>query len=161
MTETNQRRDSDGSVAAGTSLDPVINEEELRQQLQPPDATAGVAAALRTHAPQDVPASSRWDRATKRTVVVMLVVVGSILLWLMQPVLPILIFAGIIAYLLSPLVDLLERLHVPRGLSTILLFTLLLVGFILLPVLLIPVLLNQLSSLANYNPQQITHDVIV
>lgn len=109
----------------------------------------------------DVPASSRWDRATKRTVIVLMIVVIAAIIWLSRSVLPIIIFAGLIAYLISPIVDALDRLRIPRSLSTIALFFLLLIGFILLPVLLIPVLLNQLSSLANYNPQQITREVII
>ncbi len=108
----------------------------------------------------EVPASSRWDRATKRTVIVLMIIAICALLWLSRTVLPIIIFAGIVAYLLSPIVDMLDRLRIPRSLSTIGLFLLLLIGLILLPVLLIPVLLTQLSSLANYNPQQITRDVI-
>lgn len=108
----------------------------------------------------DVPASSRWDRATKRTVVVLMMIVALIVVWLSTAVLPILIFAAIIAYLLNPIVDLGDRLRIPRSLTTIFVFLLLLIGFILLPVLLIPVLLNQLTSLGNYNPQVITLNVI-
>ena len=109
---------------------------------------------------QEVPASSRWDRATKRTVIVLMMIVALIVIWLSTAVLPILIFAAIIAYLLNPIVDLGDRLRIPRSLTTIFVFLLLLVGFILLPVLLIPVLLNQLTSLGNYNPQVITSNVI-
>lgn len=109
---------------------------------------------------QAVPASSRWDRATKRSVIILLLIAMLLVLWLSKPVLPILIFAAIIAYLLNPIVDLGDRLRIPRSLTTIVLFVLLLFGFILLPVLLIPVLLNQLSSLGNYNPQVITLNVI-
>jgi len=164
--DSNERRDGDGNEAAGESLgsvanEPVANEDDAGQAKEPQRDTVAIARPLTDDELKDVPASSRWDRATKRTVIVMLIIVGSVLLWLIRPVLPILIFAVIIAYLLSPIVDLFDRLRIPRSLSTILLFMLLLLGVILLPVLLIPVLLNQLSSLANYNPQQITRDVIV
>ncbi|MCB0124887.1 MAG: AI-2E family transporter, partial [Caldilineaceae bacterium] len=160
MIDSNARRDDDGSDAAGESLNPVAKEAQPEQAEQAQSVTVTSARPLAEDVLGDVPASSRWDRATKRTVVVLLIIVGGVMLWLIQPVLPILIFAGIIAYLLSPIVDFFDRLRIPRSLSTVLLFTLLLVAFILLPVLLIPVLLNQLSSLANYNPQQITRDVI-
>ncbi len=154
MTDIKQQREGAGIDAADASREPGIADPQARRQVATvvPSGTVGEP---------DVPASSRWDRATKRTVVVLLIIFGAVVLWLIQPVLPILIFAGIIAYLLSPIVDLLDRLRIPRSLSTIVLFMLLLVSFILLPVLLIPVLLNQLSSLGNYNPQQITRDVIV
>ncbi len=153
MTDFTQSRDEKGNGAANTTREPVVENSKAEQ------GTTQVVTVAHID-DLEVPASSRWDRATKRTVIVLMIIFGAVVLWLIQPVLPILIFAGIIAYLLSPIVDLLDRLRVPRSLSTIVLFMLLLIGFILLPVLLIPVLLNQLSSLANYNPQQITRDVI-
>lgn len=161
MIEPNKSRDANDNDAVGEALSPVATEEGSVHAEQQGSGTVTIARPLTDDELQDVPASSRWDRATKRTVIVMLIIVGSVALWLIRPVLPILIFAGMIAYLLSPIVDLFDRLHIPRSLSTIMLFTMLLVGFILLPVLLIPVLLSQLSSLANYNPQQITRDVII
>ncbi len=91
---------------------------------------------------------SRWDLATKRTVLVILLVAGVGIFWISRPVLTLLIIGGIVAYLLSPVVDLLERLRIPRGITTIVLFILLLVVLILTPVLLLPVLLTQLSSLS-------------
>lgn len=170
--EANIRREDDGVDDAGESLTPLADEGKNIENAGVTNERAAVARPVGGTITgdlftspstdwDDVPASSRWDRATKRTVLVMLIIIGGVILWLAQPVLPILIFAGIIAYLLSPIVDLLDRIHIPRSLSAIVLFALLLIGFILLPVLLIPVLLNQLSSLANYNPQQITRDVIV
>lgn len=155
MTDFKQSRDGNGITAADTALDPVVENTQVESV-----RNATQAAPVAHPSDLEVPSSSRWDRATKRTVIVLMIVFGAVVLWIIQPVLPILIFAGIIAYLLSPIVDLLDRLRIPRSLSTIVLFMLLLIGFILLPVLLIPVLLTQLSSLANYNPQQITRDVI-
>jgi len=155
VTEFTQNRDEHGIVAADTAHKPVVESTITEAEN---DATVG--ATVTNPGELDVPASSRWDRATKRTVTVLMVIFSAVMLWLIRPVLPILIFAGIIAYLISPIVDLLDRLRIPRSLSTIVLFMLLLISVILLPVLLIPVLLTQLSSLANYNPQQITRDVI-
>jgi len=66
------------------------------------------------NADADVPASSRWDRATKRTVIVILLVGTGFVLWLSQPVLPIVITAALVAYLLSPIVDTGERVYIPR-----------------------------------------------
>ncbi|MCB0183427.1 MAG: AI-2E family transporter, partial [Caldilineaceae bacterium] len=154
MTETTIHGAHDGDDTAGEA-------QEVAER-QETNLTKAAVQVLQADEDEelDVPASSRWDRATKRTVLVLLIVASAIMIWLASPVLPILIFAGIIAYLLSPIVDFCDRLHIPRSLSTIVLFVLLLVGFILLPVLLIPVLLTQLSSLGNYNPQAITRDVI-
>lgn len=124
--------------------------DEAHQTLSGAKATGDPVSTANS---PEVPASSRWDRATKRTVLVMLFVAGAIILWFSQPVLPIVIFAGIIAYLLSPIVDTFERIHIPRSVSTVVLFVLLFIGFILLPVLLIPVLLDQLNNLADFNVQ--------
>ena len=102
--------------------------------------------------PAPLPPSSRWDTATKRTVIVILLIAGVALLWLSRSVIPILVIAAIVAYLMSPLVGLLERVRVPRAVSTIILFVLLLVILVLLPILLAPVLVAQLASL-NFDVQ--------
>ena len=93
---------------------------------------------------------SHWDASTKRTVLVILLVTGVGIFWISRPVLTILIIGGIVAYLLSPIVDLAERVRIPRSISTIVLYLLLLVALILTPILLLPVLLEQLNSL-NFN----------
>jgi predicted PurR-regulated permease PerM len=92
-------------------------------------------------------AASAWDLDTKRIVIVILLVVGVVIIWAIRSFLPLLIIASVIAYFLSPIVDLAERVRVPRALSTLILYMLLLVGIVLTPVLLVPVLLSQLASL--------------
>jgi predicted PurR-regulated permease PerM len=99
-----------------------------------------------------VASGSKWDAATKRTVLVLLLIAGVILIWISRSILPILVIAGVIAYLLSPIVGLLERLRVPRAVSTGILFVLLLLLVILLPIFLTPVLISQLASL-NFDVQ--------
>lgn len=94
---------------------------------------------------------SEWDLATKRTVLVILLVAMAGVIWISRPIIPLLVVSGIIAYLLSPIVDVGERLRIPRSLSTIVLFVLMLVGIILLPVWLVPVIIRQLSALANFD----------
>jgi predicted PurR-regulated permease PerM len=105
--------------------------------------------------------STAWDRATKRTAVIVLLVLGALLFWMSRPVLPVLILAFMISYLLNPIVDLLERIRVPRGLSTVVLYILLLVAFILAPVLLIPILIDQLTALVVRDVPRATQDVVV
>jgi predicted PurR-regulated permease PerM len=95
--------------------------------------------------------SSRWDPATKRTVVVILLVVAALTLWISRKVLPLLVVALIISYVLNPLVDWAARLRIPRSITTIVLFALVVVGLVLLPVLLVPVLITQLSELGAFN----------
>jgi predicted histidine transporter YuiF (NhaC family) len=99
-----------------------------------PTAIPTAATTVDSQADLDVPASSRWDRATKRTVSVLLVIVFGFILWLSLPVLPIVIISALVAYLLNPIVDICERIHIPRSISTIVLFLLLFLVFILLPV---------------------------
>lgn len=124
-----------------------------------PAAPTGVTADA-PDADAAVPASSRWDRATKRTVIVLLVIAAGFVLWLSQPVLPIVITAALVAYLLSPIVDTCERIYIPRSVSTIVLFLLLFLAFILLPVFLVPVLLEQLNRLGAFNPTVVSLNVL-
>jgi len=91
--------------------------------------------------------ASAWDVDTKRTVVIILLIVAVVLIWTIRSFIPILMIASVIAYFLSPVVDLAERVRLPRTLSTLLLYLLLLFGIILTPILLVPILLSQLSSL--------------
>ena len=134
----------------------------LGDQSETQDAHPATSAVtpVTPNADTDVPASSRWDRATKRTVIVLLVIGAGFVLWLSQPVLPIVITAGLVAYLLSPIVDTCERLRIPRSVSTTGLFLLLFLGFILLPVFLIPVLLDQLNRIGAFNPTVVSLNVL-
>jgi len=124
------------------------------------DATTAQSMAVPISADQPVPASTRWDRATKRTVIVLLVIVFSFILWLSLAVLPIVIVAALIAYLLNPVVDTFERIRIPRSISTIVLFLLLFVSIILLPVFLVPVLLEQLNRIGAFNPTAVSLSVL-
>lgn len=100
---------------------------------------AGVVAAS---------ASSQWDLGTKRTVVVIMLVAAVIAVWISRQTIPLLVAAGIIAYIFSPLVDLLERVRIPRAVATLTLYVLLVVGLTITPFLIVPVLVNQLASLS-------------
>ncbi|MEZ4554989.1 MAG: hypothetical protein R2851_26390 [Caldilineaceae bacterium] len=51
--------------------------------------------------------------ARKRTVLVILLIGLIFVVWISRPILPMLVVSGIIAYLLSPIVDLGERLRLP------------------------------------------------
>ena len=88
-----------------------------------------------------------WDTTTKRTVLIVFLVFGALIFWLSRPVLPILIVAGLVSYFLIPVVNLFERLRIPRSVSTIVLYLLFLVLLMLAPILLVPVLLAQLTAL--------------
>ena len=96
---------------------------------------------------------SRWDVSTKRTVLIIMLVGVCGIVWLAQPVLPMVLVGAIIAYLISPIVDLLQRVHVPRAVSTITIYLLVVVLLILTPVLVVPILIDQLQVLGNFDVQ--------
>ncbi len=106
-------------------------------------------------------ASTAWDQSTKRTALIVLLVVGAVMFWLSRPVLPILILAFMISYLLNPIVDLLERIRVPRGLSTVFLYLLLLLTIVISPILLIPILIEQLSALIVVDVSRTTQALVL
>jgi predicted PurR-regulated permease PerM len=97
------------------------------------------------------PVGAAWDIATKRIALIILIIAGVGVLWLSRPVIPLLLVGGIGAYLLSPIVDLAERVRIPRGVTTIVLYALVLVGLILLPVVLVPVLIQQLRVITDFD----------
>jgi len=97
--------------------------------------------------------TSPWDPATKRLVVAVLLVATISIIWFSRDVWPLLAISAIVAYLLSPIVDLCERLHIPRAITTILLFSFLLFVILLIPILLLPLVVEQLSLLGNFEPR--------
>ncbi len=123
---------------------PIIEEREASVPIE-----ATTTSALAT------PVPAQWDGATKRMVLVILLVLAAFVLWLSSSIMPMLIIAGILSYLLSPIIDLGERLRIPRNISTVVLFVLLLIGLILLPILLVPVLIDELTRLGQFNQSTI------
>ena len=119
-----------------------LPDSSTRQQIESDGAQTAPSASRSPYQ------SSDWDQSTKRTVVVILLIVMAIILWISRPILPVLVISAIFAYILSPVVDVVERLRIPRSVGTILLFLLLLVGISLLPIFLVPILIRQLTSLS-------------
>ncbi|MCX6047263.1 MAG: AI-2E family transporter [Chloroflexi bacterium] len=101
------------------------------------------------------PRTAQWDSSTKRLVLVVLLVLSAFVISISSSIMPMLIIASIVAYLLNPIVDLGERLRIPRSVTTIVLFVLLLIVLILLPVLLVPVLIDELTRLGQFNQSAI------
>lgn len=95
--------------------------------------------------------AAHWDAPTKRTVLLVLLALALLAIWLSRSVLPWLIIAAILSYLLSPVVDLLARIRVPRTVGTVLVFVLVALVMVLLPVFLVPALINQLGQLAAFD----------
>lgn len=103
---------------------------------------------------------SHWDLSTKRTVLVILLVAVVVVLWISRQVLPMILLAAILAYLLNPIVNFFARFRVPRFLTTLAIFLIVIVAVILLPVLFIPTLIDQLRALARFDVGATTTFVI-
>ncbi len=97
--------------------------------------------------PEVPPRWERWSPETKRYVLTLslLVVVG--LLYLARGVLPLVLWAAIIAFLLNPFVTLLTRLYIPRVIATLVVYVLFLTGLALIPTLVIPLVIQQIMAL--------------
>ncbi|NJN83834.1 MAG: AI-2E family transporter [Caldilineaceae bacterium] len=121
---------TDGETTAGETIAPGV---------YPVAKAQAVSAAPIPRAPLD---GSTWDIPTKRTVLVILLVATVFVFWISRPVIPLIVLAAIIAYLLNPIVDMFQRLRIPRSITTILLFLFVLVAIFLAPLLLGPVLLR-------------------
>jgi len=90
----------------------------------------------------------RWSNPTKFAVSLMVLALGVYLLFRFSAVLPPLILAVILAYILSPLVNRLqEALHLPRGAAILIAYLLVLAVLAVLGWLIIPPFIEQLSGL--------------
>lgn len=104
--------------------------------------------------------SVEWTRTTKRIVVVGLVIVFVLLLYLFRALLPSLLIATVLAYVLKPVADLLERrVRMPRLLAVILVFLALLALVATIPATLVPYLADQVRRI-NVDLQRLTEDVV-
>ncbi len=117
-----------------------------------------VAAIERVARPGD---DSSWDLATKRTVLVIMLVGAIYVLYISRNILPMVLIAAILAYLLSPIVGLAERIKIPRALSTLTIYLLVIVALVLLPIIFVPALVDQLRALGNFNASSTARAVLV
>lgn len=91
--------------------------------------------------------SRPWSESTKRWVIVGLTVAGSVVLYKVRRLLPPVILALLLAYLLSPLVNRLTKARVSRTLATVLTYAIVLVGVGIAASILLPMVLQQVSSI--------------
>jgi predicted PurR-regulated permease PerM len=92
--------------------------------------------------------NTTWDAPTRRTVAIILCIIFVFIVYISRPVLPFLIIAGLIAFILAPLVSLLSGpLRLPRGLAIALAYLLLIVTLLLTPLIIIPALLNAFADI--------------
>lgn len=93
-----------------------------------------------------------WSRDTKRIVVVVGLISLTLLVIISRPVLPLLVWSAIVAYIFQPLVGRLERWRVPRGVGAGLSLLLLVLLIALAPLLLIPVIIDQVRLFQAFLP---------
>jgi predicted PurR-regulated permease PerM/phosphoglycolate phosphatase-like HAD superfamily hydrolase len=104
--------------------------------------------------------STEWSRTTKRLVVVGLVIILLLLLYIFRALLPPVAIALVLAYLLKPLADQVERrAKLPRALAVILVFLALLLIISIIPIWVVPFAVDRITLL-NLDIQQLGDDLI-
>ncbi len=90
--------------------------------------------------------SSRWDTQFKRGILVLILILFIFLLWLARRVLPLMIAAGLLSYILNPIVNLASGTHRPRGVVTFIVYLLLLAGLVLGTYAMVPIIDQQYQT---------------
>jgi len=91
--------------------------------------------------------SKPWSETTKRWVVVGLIVAGALLVYRVRSLLPPVILACLLAYLLGPVVGRLTRLRLSRTKATLVTYLLLLLALAVAASMLVPRVVQQISSI--------------
>jgi HAD superfamily hydrolase (TIGR01549 family) len=105
-------------------------------------------------------APTEWSRTTKRLVIIGLIIVFLLVLYLFRALLPPVILAFVLAYLLKPLVDFLERrVVIPRTLAVVLVYLVLLVTLVVIPVTVVPYAVDRITRI-NVNLQRLIDQLV-
>jgi len=92
----------------------------------------------------------RWSTSTKRTVVIILLILLALVIYRFRDVIPPLVIALLLAFILDPIADFLtDRVHLSRGLATGLIFAVLIVGMlgvVAAPVTVVPAIQRAVHS---------------
>lgn len=105
--------------------------------------------------------SNSWSRTTKRIVVVSLFALLLVAVYLFRSVVPPAAVGFVLAYLLKPLVDGLQRHSgLPRTICILLIFIVLFLLIATIPATVVPVFVEQVARL-NVDLQQVTADLVV
>jgi predicted PurR-regulated permease PerM len=91
---------------------------------------------------------TRWSPTTKYIVAIGFALGGIALVYISRPVLGMLIFALIIAFLTHPIVRFMQnRLRFPRGLATITAYLLLILVVALIPIIVTPIAIDAIRAI--------------
>jgi predicted PurR-regulated permease PerM len=94
------------------------------------------------------PMETEWSEATKRTVAIAGVLIGILVLYISRPVIPFIIMAFILAFLLNPVVCFFNaRLRMPRWLAVVLTYLLLLVAMVLFLLIVTPAIVDAVRAI--------------
>lgn len=104
--------------------------------------------------------STEWSRTTKRLVIVGLVIILLLLLYVFRALVPPILLAFVLAYILKPLADWVEKqLQVRRTLAVILVYIVVLAILSIVPVTVVPYVLERIARL-NVDVQKLTDDLV-
>jgi predicted PurR-regulated permease PerM/phosphoglycolate phosphatase-like HAD superfamily hydrolase len=104
--------------------------------------------------------STEWSRTTKRLIVTGLVIVLLLVLYLFRALLPPIAIGVVLAYILKPLADSIERRwKLPRTLAVILVYLVLLLLIATIPVTVVPFAVDRVTRL-NLDLQQLADDLV-
>jgi predicted PurR-regulated permease PerM/phosphoglycolate phosphatase-like HAD superfamily hydrolase len=104
--------------------------------------------------------STRWSRTTKRLVVVGLIIVLLVGLYVFRALLPPVVIAVVLAYLLKPLADFLERrTAMPRLLAVLLVYLILLMLISVIPATIVPYAVDRITRI-NLDTQRLITDLV-
>jgi HAD superfamily hydrolase (TIGR01549 family) len=105
-------------------------------------------------------ASTGWSRTTKRLVIVGLIIILVLVLYVFRALVPPILLAFVLAYILKPFADGVEkRLQVPRTLAVILVYLVVLAVLITVPVTVVPIAVERVARL-NVDVQKLTDDLV-
>lgn len=128
---------------------PEVRDADVPLPAPEPQTNESLVAVLERVADPD--GDSRWDRSTKRTVLVIMLVALVFIIYISRPIVPMVLIAAILAYLLNPIVNLGQRLRIPRPVTTLTIYLLVIALVALAPLIFIPALIDQLRSLAAFD----------
>jgi predicted PurR-regulated permease PerM len=104
--------------------------------------------------------STVWSRTTKRLIVVGLIIVLLLLFYLFRQLLPPIAIAIVLAYLLKPMADIVQRrTRMPRTLAVILVYLVVLLIISFIPVTVVPFAVDRFTRL-NLDLQKLADDLV-
>ncbi len=89
---------------------------------------------------------SRWDTQFKRGILLLILILVIFLLWLARRVLPLMIAAGLLSYILNPIVNFASGIRLPRGVVTFIVYLLLLAVLVLGSYAMMPIIDQQYQT---------------